>query len=71
MWRSIPRRQGWGGSRTYEVDNRRATPPGIVEVGKPVGQARAQVQQRERRLARHAAIAIYVMDRGGKSAGAN
>lgn len=40
--------------RTDEVHHRRARPPRIVQVGQPVGQPRAEVQQRECWAACHA-----------------
>ena len=42
----------------HDVDDRRLRAPGVVQVGEPVGEARAAVQQRRRRLARHARVAI-------------
>ena len=36
----------------------RARPPRVVQVGEPVGQARPAMQQRHRRLARHAPVAV-------------
>ena len=47
-----------GGVIADHVDDRAAGLAGIVEVGKPVAQARAEVQQGNRRLVRHPAITI-------------
>ncbi len=41
-----------------DVDDRRAGAPGVVQIGQAVGQARAQVQQRRRRLFRHPGVAV-------------
>jgi hypothetical protein len=43
---------------THHVDDARARLAGVVQVGQPVAEARPQVQQRGRGLARHAPVAV-------------
>ena len=42
----------------HDVDDRRLRAAGVVQVGEAVGEARAAVQQRRRRLAGHARVAV-------------
>ena len=47
-----------GGVVADDVDDGRGRPPGVVEVGEPVAEARAEVQQRGGRHARHPGVAV-------------
>ena len=47
-----------GGLVPHQVDDRGPGPAGVVQVGQAVGQARPAVEQGDRRLARHAPVAV-------------
>ncbi len=47
-----------GGVIAHDIDDRGVRAPGVVQVGHPIAQPAAQMQQRRGRLIRHPAVAV-------------